>query len=82
MGYINGSAICEYRKHGQELMGYMQAESSKKPEAFKIQRFSIDMERKAICPAGQVSSNAALRKDGYVEFKFPQRICIELSFLQ
>lgn len=76
--YVNGGAIREYRNHGQELMGYIQGEYTRKPEEFKAYSFSIDMQkREAICPAGQVSSNAALRKDGYVEFKFPQRICIK-----
>jgi hypothetical protein len=76
--YINGGAILEYRNHDQELMGYIQGENTKKPEEFKAYSFAIDMQkREAICPAGQVTSNAALRKDGYVEFKFPQRICMK-----
>jgi IS5 family transposase len=83
MGYINGSAICEYRKHGQELMGYMQAESSKKPEAFKIQRFSIDMERKkALCPAGQESLKAQIGKEGEIKMPFSKSACPVCSFFR
>ena len=78
MGYINGGAICEYRKHGQELMGYVQGENTKKPEEFKAYSFSIDMQKgEAICPAGQVTSNSTLRPDGYVEFQFRQLICMK-----
>jgi hypothetical protein len=78
MGYINGGAICEHRKHGQELMGYVQGENTKKPEEFKAYSFSIDMQkREAICPAGQVTRNTTLRPDGYVEFQFRQQICMK-----
>jgi hypothetical protein len=81
MSYINGGAICEYRNRGQELMGYMQGEYTRKPEEFKAYSFSIDMQkREAICPAGQIASNAILRKDGYVEFQFRQRICMKCPF--
>jgi len=54
--YINGVSIQDYRKQGQELMGYIQAERTPKPEDFRVEKFSIDMKTlEATCPAGQVS---------------------------
>ena len=65
MSYINGGAICEHRKHGQELMGYIRGQYAKKPEEFKAYSFSIDMQKlQAICPAGQLTSHTVLQKDG------------------
>ncbi len=81
MSYINGGAICEHRKHGQELMGYMQGEYINKPEAFKAYSFSIDMQkREAICPAGQVTTNTRVRDNGFVSFQFRQLICMKCRF--
>ena len=83
MGYINGSAICEYRKHGQELMGYMPADSSKKPEAFKIQRFVIDMDsRKALCPAGRESMKGQIGKEGEIKIPFSRSVCTDCVFFR
>jgi len=83
MAYINGSAICEYRKHGQELMGYMQADSSKKPEAFKIQGFAIDMERKkAVCPAGRESLKGQIGKEGEIKMPFSKSTCPACGFFR
>jgi hypothetical protein len=81
MSYINGGAICEHRKHGQELMGYIRGQYAKKPEEFKAYSFSIDMqELKAICPAGQSTSHTLLQKDGYIGFQFRQSTCVKCPF--
>ena len=51
-GYISGASIREYRKEGQELMGYIRGENSPKPEDFKVEKFAIYMKKlEAICPA-------------------------------
>ena len=83
MAYIKGEAICEYRKSGQELMGYIQGDSSKKPEAFKIHRFVIDMDRqKALCPAGRESLKGQIGKEGEIRMPFSQNACTICAFFR
>ena len=80
-GYVNGGEIREYRKHGQELMGYVQGEHTNKPEQFKAYSFSIDMQKlTAVCPAGQPAVGATFQKDGYVGFRFRRLTCLECPF--
>ena len=79
--YINGGAICEYREHGQVLMGYIQGETAKKPQQFKASNFSINMqELTAVCPAGHPAMSATFQKDGSVGFRFRQVTCIKCPF--
>ncbi len=40
-GYISGASIREYRKEGQELMGYIRGENTPKPEDFKVEKFEF-----------------------------------------
>lgn len=61
--YISGTAIKTYAQQGQILMGYAQADTSKKEEGFRVADFDIDMEKKeAVCPAGKVCINWHYRK--------------------
>jgi hypothetical protein len=75
--YINGVAIGEYRKNGQELMGYAQGDSSKRrPEAFKLQSFDVDIEgMKAICPGGKKSCYGTKGKDGIIRILLSESTC-------
>jgi transposase len=82
-GYISGAAIREYRKNKQELMGYMQADSSNKPDAFKSKRFDFDTDRlKAICPAGRESLQGKLGKEGEIRIAFQKSTCKGCVFFQ
>jgi len=81
--YINGTAIGDYRKNGQELMGYIQGDSSKKPEAFKVQRFDIDIDGlKAFCPAGKESFKGKVNKDGVIRISFSTSTCKNCTFFK
>ena len=72
----------DYRKTGQELMGYIQGDNSKKPEAFKLQRFAIDMNTlKAVCPAGKESASASF--DGRnIRISFSRAVCKDCDSYQ
>jgi len=81
--YINGTAIGDYRKNGQELMGYIQGDSSKKTEAFKLQRFEIDIDGlKAFCPAGKESLKGKVNKDGVIRISFSTSTCKNCTFFK
>lgn len=80
-GYINGQSICEYQGRGQELMGYMQGENKRKPEAFRMAKFSVDMEKlEAVCPAGHLSARSTVKKGGYFNIYFDQSTCMRCPF--
>jgi IS5 family transposase len=79
--YISGAAIREYRENGQELMGYMQGERSKKPEGFQLKRFDVNMDAlKARCPAGKENSTVNFLKDGSIRFLFSRANCKDCAF--
>ena len=69
--YISGAAIRDYRQGGQELMGYIPPDTSKKPEAFRLQKFDIDMHTlKAVCPAGKESFSSGFQNKGKMTVSF------------
>jgi transposase len=75
--YIDGGRIREYRDHGQELMGYIQEEITKKPEGFKAENFSIDIDTlQATCPAGRVSHSSLFHKNGKLNISFSKKTCV------
>ena len=77
-GYISGAHIKEYRRKGQELMGYIQVDSQKKPKGFKVDDFSFDLKNRiARCPAGQESVRSTLLKDGRTVIAFSQQVCMK-----
>jgi len=79
--YINGSAIKKYQENKQVLMGYMQGDNSKKPDAFKLAQFDIDLELlKSICPAGKESLQGRFGKDGRITISFSKSICKGCAF--
>jgi hypothetical protein len=79
--YISGPSICEYRRHGQELMGYMKGVIKRKPEPFRMDRFTVDMEKlQAVCPAGHVSARSTIRKGGYFNIYFDRSTCMKCPF--
>ena len=79
--YISGAAIRDYRQGGQELMGYIQGDRSKKPEAFKLQKFNIDMHTlKAVCPAGKESLSSRFQKNGKIIVYFSRATCKDCAF--
>ncbi len=81
--YISRARIQDYRKHGQELMGYIRGENSPKPEDFKVEKFSIDMEKlEAVCPAEQVSINSSMGKNGEIRICFSQSVCMKCQFFK
>lgn len=81
--YINGSALDDYRNRGQELMGYIQRNTSKKPEAFKLQRFAVNMNTfKAVCPAGEESLRGRITKKAKVIIAFSRTICKNCAFFR
>ena len=81
--YISGVAIRDYRQGGQELMGYIQGDRSKKPEAFKLQKFNIDMHTlKAVCPAGKESLSSRFQNKGKRTVSFSRATCKDCTFYQ
>jgi transposase len=81
--YISGTEIKEYRSQGQELMGYIQGNTTKKPEDFKLQKFDIDMNTlKAVCPAGKESLEGRVTKRGRIRIMFNRATCKECAFYQ
>jgi transposase len=75
--YITGAVLHAYRENGQKLMGYMQSDRSKKPAAFKLEKFQVDIANmKAVCPAGQASVTSRTRKErGAIEIFFSKKVC-------
>jgi transposase len=83
LGYISGASIRDYRKRGQELMGYIRGETTPKLEDFKVEKFSIDMEKlEATCPAGHVSINSSIDKNGYIRMSFSKFVCMKCQFFK
>jgi transposase len=81
--YISGTEIKEYRSQGQELMGYIQGNTTKKPEDFKLQKFDINMNTlKAVCPAGKESLEGRVTKRGRIRIMFSRATCKECAFYQ
>lgn len=80
-GYVNGASLKEYKQHGQELMGYIQKETTAKPEAFKVEKFSIDMKTlEATCPAGHMSEKSSIRKNGDINIYFSKNVCMKCPY--
>ncbi len=78
--YISGKKIHDYIKKGQELMGRIGSDTSKKPEAFKLNKFKIDMESKsARCPLGKKSEKYKINKDGDLDIYFSKSDCTVCS---
>ena len=64
-------------------MGYIQGDRSKKPEAFKLQKFNIDMHTlKVICPAGKESLSSRSEKNGKISVSFSRATCKDCVFYQ
>ena len=63
-------------------MGYIQGDNSKKPEAFKLQRFNIDINTlKALCPEGKESASASF--DGRnIRISFSRAVCKDCDSYQ
>lgn len=81
--YITGAALHAYRENGQELMGYMQNDSSRKPEAFKLGKFQVDMVKKqAVCPGGQVSVTSRKKTDREIEIHFSEKVCTQCQYFK
>jgi transposase len=79
--YISGLAIRDYLQNGQQLMGYIQGDTSKKPAKFKLSQFSIDMNTmQAVCPAGHVSGKSSIEKKGNTRIYFSSKVCKECPF--
>jgi len=78
--YISATYLHEYRKNGQELMGYIKRDSTKKHEDFRLDKFKIDTEkREAICPAGKMSVKSSVMKNGYTTIFFNRDDCRSCS---
>ena len=74
--YISSKRIHDYREDGQELLGRISLDTSKKPEEFKLNKFQIDMENKiAICPMKKKSYRYSIHKNGDLEIKFSRLDC-------
>ncbi len=81
--YISGAAIRDYSENEQKLMGYSQDGRSKRPEDFKVSKFSVDMNTlKAVCPAGQESVKSSVLKNGKINIYFSAKACGACSFFQ
>jgi hypothetical protein len=79
--YVNGASLREYKRHGQELMGYIQKETTAKPEAFKVEKFSINMETlEATCPAGRMSERSSIGKNGDINIYFSKNECMKCPY--
>jgi transposase len=79
--YVSGDKIAEYEANGKKLMGYMQGESSAKPEGFRVTDFRIDMDaRVATCPAGNETSDFAEQGDGSIHVRFDKSVCQSCSY--
>jgi Transposase DDE domain/Transposase domain (DUF772) len=74
--YVSGQAIQQAQEEGWELMGPAQPSAARKDlkEAYRIEAFEISIsERKALCPAGQTSTNCSKlteEKSGKVTYRF------------
>lgn len=81
--YISGIEINNYRKRNQELMGYVQLDSCKKDEDFKLDNFDIDpVKLEATCPTGKVSANTSINKNGDINIYFSRSVCKECRFFE
>jgi transposase len=79
--YVSGDKIAEYEGNGKKLMGYMQGESTAKPEGFRVTDFRIDMEKRiAKCPAGHETSDFAEQGDGSIHVRFDKLVCQSCSY--
>ena len=74
--YVSGESIAEYEVNGKKLMGYLQGESTVKPEGFRVTDFRIDMEKRiAVCPAGHATSDFAEHSDDGIDIRFDKQKC-------
>ena len=75
--YISGKSIHDYRQQGQELLGRIGMDTSKKPERFKLNKFKIDMvNKKAVCPTGKESEIHRIYKNGDLDICFSKTDCM------
>ena len=64
-------------------MGYIPPDTSKKPEAFRLQKFDIDMHTlKAVCPAGKESFSSGFQNKGKMTVSFSRATCKDCTFYQ
>jgi transposase len=81
--YINSDAMHDHLERGTKLMGYIQEDTSKRPEAFKQSNFVVDTEkREAICPAGKCSEKSTTGKDGTIYIYFGRETCTGCAHFQ
>ena len=81
--YISRTAIMEFEERGERLMGYVQKDTSAKPEGFKLEDFKIDMDTlTAICPKGIKSEKHIKNGGSNHSIIFPKNECMVCSFFK
>ena len=74
--YISGESIKQYRENDQELVGYIQLDTSKRAPEYKAENFKIDFEKRtATCPEGKESQPFKLREGSKSEIHFNHQDC-------
>jgi hypothetical protein len=64
-------------------MGYIQGNARRRPEAFKLEKFDIDMNTlKAVCPAGHQSLKGRITNRGRIKILFSRTTCKKCAFYQ
>jgi len=81
--YISGTAIREFEERGEKLMGYVQKDTSTKPEGFKLQDFKVDMDTlTAVCPMGIKSERHKINGENHYRIIFSKSKCTNFKFFK
>ncbi len=81
--YLSGTAIREFEERGENLMGYVQKDTSLKPKNFKLENFKIDMKNlTATCPKGVRSERHKKNGDNAYCIIFPKNECMACAFFK